>query len=130
MTRPGTEPGRNAAPVGFSLIEVLVALAVLGLALSALLPRTALGGLAAERAQRTEVAVLLAEDLLAQAGRTLTVVPGRTIEGRTEAGFSWRVTADGDSALIDLAVEVRWSSFRGPQQVALATRRVPAGAGR
>jgi general secretion pathway protein I len=60
MTRPGTEPGRNAAPVGFSLIEVLVALAVLGLALSALLPRTALGGLAAERAQRTEVAVLLA----------------------------------------------------------------------
>ena len=73
---------------GFSLIEVLVALAILGIALGAMMPRISLGSLAAERASRTEEAVLLAEQLLTEAGRTIPLPSKEAAEGKTRPPVS------------------------------------------
>jgi general secretion pathway protein I len=131
-----TEP--TSPPQGFSLIEVLVALAILGIALGALMPRISLGGLAAERASRTEEAVLLAEQLLTEAGRTIPMPSGQAVEGETPAGYSWRLstccvrnaanaTGQTIAGIVDITADVSWLSMRGGQSVALTGRRIVPG---
>jgi general secretion pathway protein I len=131
-----TEP--TSPPQGFSLIEVLVALAILGIALGAMMPRVSLGSLAAERASRTEEAVLLAEQLLTEAGRTISLPSKDAVEGKTPAGFSWRLStccvrnaanATGQSiaGIVDIRADVSWLSMRGSQSVALTSRRIVPG---
>jgi general secretion pathway protein I len=129
---------------GFSLIEVLVGLAILGIALGTLMPRISLGSLAAERASRTEEAVLLAEQLLTEAGRTIPLPSNQMTEGqpaegqpegKTPAGFSWRLstccirmaanaTGQKIAGIVDVRAEVSWLSMRGSQSVALVGRRI------
>ena len=134
-----TSHAQASHPQGFSLIEVLVALAILGIALGAMMPRISLGSLAAERASRTEEAVLLAEQLLTEAGRTIPVPSGQAVEGKTPAGFSWRLstccvrnTANGTgqiiAGIVDIRADVSWISMRGGQSVALTGRRIVPGA--
>ena len=124
---------------GFSLIEVLVALAILGIALGAMMPRISLGSLAAERASRTEEAVLLAEQLLTEAGRTFPLPSKEAAEGNTDAGFSWRISTccvrtvvntSGQTAagIVDVTADVSWLSMRGTQSVSLTGRRIVPGA--
>ena len=124
---------------GFSLIEVLVALAILGIALGAMMPRISLGSLAAERASRTEEAVLLAEQLLTEAGRTFPLPSKEAAEGETDAGFSWRISTccvrtvvntSGQTAagIVDVTADVSWLSMRGTQSVSLTGRRIVPGA--
>jgi general secretion pathway protein I len=124
---------------GFSLIEVLVALAILGIALGAMMPRISLGSLAAERASRTEEAVLLAEQLLTETGRTIPLPFKDAVEGKTPAGFSWRLStcclrtatnATGQSiaGIVDVRADVSWLSMRGSQSIALVGRRIVPGA--
>ncbi len=125
-------------PQGFSLIEVLVALAILGIALGVMMPRISLGSLAAERASRTEEAVLLAEQLLTEAGRTIPMPSGQAVEGKTPAGFSWRLstccvrntanaTGQTITGIVDVRADVSWLSMRGGQSVALTSRRIVPG---
>jgi general secretion pathway protein I len=124
---------------GFSLIEVLVALVILGIALGAMMPRISLGSLAAERASRTEEAVLLAEQLLTEAGRTFPLPSKEAAEGNTDAGFSWRISTccvrtvvntSGQTAagIVDVTADVSWLSMRGTQSVSLTGRRIVPGA--
>jgi general secretion pathway protein I len=124
---------------GFSLIEVLVALAILGIALGAMMPRISLGSLAAERASRTEEAVLLAEQLLTEAGRTIPLPSKEAAQGNTAAGFSWRISTccvrtaantSGQTAagIVDVTAVVSWLSMRGTQSVSLTGRRIVPGA--
>jgi general secretion pathway protein I len=124
---------------GFSLIEVLVALAILGIALGAMMPRISLGSLAAERASRTEEAVLLAEQLLTEAGRTIPLPSKEAAQGNTSAGFSWRISTccvrtaantSGQAAagIVDVTADVSWLSMRGTQSVSLTGRRIVPGA--
>jgi general secretion pathway protein I len=125
-------------PQGFSLIEVLVALAILGIALGAMMPRISLGSLAAERASRTEEAVLLAEQLLTEAGRTIPMPSGQAVEGKTPAGYSWRLstccvrnavntTGQTIAGIVDIRADVSWLSMRGGQSIALTGRRIVPG---
>jgi general secretion pathway protein I len=75
---------------GFTLIEALVALAILGVALAAVLRAYGAGFRSAERAGMQTHALLLAESRLAEAAATMTG-PG---ERRGAAGgYSWRVIA-------------------------------------
>jgi general secretion pathway protein I len=128
----------TSQPQGFSLIEVLVALAILGIALGAMMPRISLGSLAAERASRTEEAVLLAEQLLTEAGRTIPMPSGQAVEGETPAGYSWRLstccvrnaanaTGQTIAGIVDIRADVSWLSMRGSQSVALTGRRIVPG---
>jgi general secretion pathway protein I len=131
----------NRRRPGFSLIEVLVALAILGIALGARMPRISLGGLAAERAERTEAAVMLAEQLLAEAGRTIPMLSGRGVDGTTPDGYSWRlttcclrtvnnVTGQNVAGLIEVRADVSWPSPRGERGIGLVSRRLLSGANR
>ena len=75
---------------GFTLIEALVALAILGVALAAVLRAYGAGFRSAERAEVQTHALLLAESRLAEAAATLTE-PGEN-RGQAE-GDAWRVAA-------------------------------------
>jgi general secretion pathway protein I len=133
-----TCPPPTLHPKGFSLIEVLVALAILGIALGAMMPRISLGSLAAERASRTEEAVLLAEQLLTEAGRTIPLPSKEAVEGKTPAGFSWRLatcclrnaanaTGQTIAGIVDIRADVSWLSMRGGRSITLTSRRLVSG---
>jgi general secretion pathway protein I len=137
LSRLCSRRGRQA---GFSLIEVLVALAILGIALGAMMPRISLGTAVAERAERSEAAVLLAEQLLAEVGRTIPT-PSPAVDGTTPDGYSWQITTcclrtvnntTGQSiaGLIEVRADVSWMSMRGTRGVGLVSRRLIAGASR
>lgn len=104
---------------GFSLIEVLVSLAVTGIALGAafFLFGSALRG--SLHAERTTMATLVAESKLAEAGIAAPLQPGRTA-GRTGDGYAWvtevrpyRVLRDDGTASLpvnafEVVVTVAW----------------------
>ncbi|WP_051249368.1 type IV pilus modification PilV family protein [Inquilinus limosus] len=97
---------------GFTLIEVVVALTLLGLILTVIfrIYGTGLTGMA--RADGLQRAAIVAEGLAAQldtAARPLR--PGDTLSGETDDGYRWRIVAD------------RWAE--APRRtVALGGRRV------
>ncbi len=102
------DTGREA---GFSLIEVLVSLAVAGIALGAafFLFGTAMRGTV--QAERTTMATLVAESKLAEAGLAAPLQPGRT-SGRTGDGYRWTTEVrpyrpPGDDAAAPAVLPVR-----------------------
>ncbi|MDX9767971.1 MAG: prepilin-type N-terminal cleavage/methylation domain-containing protein [Ectothiorhodospiraceae bacterium] len=74
---------------GFSLLEVLVALAILAMALGVLLQSFGGGLRNARLADETSRATVIAESLLAEAG-VLALLTGEKT-GETEDGFRWRL---------------------------------------
>jgi prepilin-type N-terminal cleavage/methylation domain-containing protein len=89
-----SSPEHNNARVtqssGFTLLEVLIALAILGLCL-AFLTGTAFDSFTrVERIDREEHAVVLADNILARLGHDIPVVPGTT-SGK-EGDLVWHMT--------------------------------------
>jgi len=83
---------RSRAPAaGFSLIEVLVALALVGLVLMATARVFGTGLLVNDAASGTDTALALAENQLARAGIDGNLRPGSE-EGVFARRFRWRVT--------------------------------------
>ena len=129
---------------GFTLLEVVVALAIAGLALVGLF-RAGSGGLfAVDTAARAEEAVQRAQSHLAAVGRDAALVAGE-FTGDDGAGYRWtlRVTPliarqslaqDGISSatttLFNVEVAISWPGRAGERSVVLRTRRLgSAGAG-
>jgi general secretion pathway protein I len=110
---------------GFTLIEALVALAILGVALAAVLRAYGAGFRSAERSEMQTQALLRAESRLAEAAATLTE-PG---ERRGDAGgYAWRVAAtpfpvEGVEKPL-LRIEVRVAAPDGAE-ARLVTLRLP-----
>ena len=135
MSRGGSHVGRLAA--GFTLIEVLVALAIVGLALGAIASVFSNGLLGHETAANAEAALAVAEEQLALAATSLR--PG-TVSGSFAGRFAWQTTvspyrddsdkdADAPTTLPQLyrvAVSVSWRDGYRSRQVALATLRLGA----
>lgn len=133
--RRGSRGG--AAAAGFTLIEVLLALAIVGLALGALAGVFSNGLLGHQTASDAEAALSVAEEQLALAAATLQ--PGTT-RGNFAGRFAWQATVsryrdDGDKdadipttlpQLYRVAVSVSWRDGYRSRQVALQTLRLGA----
>jgi general secretion pathway protein I len=116
-------PGRSA---GFSLLEMLVAISILGLALGALYQAAS----GATRNVRTDekyaYGVELAQSLLAE--NAMVPLSGVNIQGETSGGFKWRVntrpvklqrSALPVGSLHDIEVGVAWVDGRKRREVVL-----------
>lgn len=103
---------------GLSLLEMLVALAILGISLGALYQATGGASRIVQTSERYAYAVTLAESLLAE----YAVVPeaGMELSGETDSGYRWHVLAvplpdDNDpplARLMDIQVSVGWGEDR------------------
>jgi general secretion pathway protein I len=132
-----TSAGHRTA--GFTLMEVLVALAVVGLAMGAIAGVFSNGLLGHETASGAESALALAEEQLALAAAAPR--PGAT-SGTYDGRFAWQTTvapfqdtADKDApapaslpSLYRIAVNVSWRDGRRSRQVSLSTLRLGSAA--
>jgi general secretion pathway protein I len=147
-------PGSRSKPAraaGFTLLEVIIALAIAALALIGLFRAGSDGIFATETAAQTEEAIERAQSHLAAFGRVGAIAPGE-LEGDDGGGYRWRVRATpiavqpaaplprgvvvgaqprgGEpSALYDLEVTISWRGGRRIQSVTIQTRRLLATAG-
>jgi len=118
---------------GFTLLEVLVALTILGLALSVLF---AIFGHSLARSRETQSrmeARVIAEGLLAQAETAPTVALGQTT-GRSGSGMAWRFDvrrfgSDQDTQAwpaqaVEMTATVRWGDGSDGKSFSLSTLRL------
>lgn len=120
---------------GFTLVEVLFALVVVGIALAAAAAVLDNGLMAHNAAGDVDTALLLARDKLASAGITAPLHSGTT-QGAFAGRFAWRVAVSRyhDAALAQLpqtgmklyrvAVRVAWRDGWRSRAVALSTLRL------
>jgi general secretion pathway protein I len=125
---------RHASGRGFTLIEILIAFAILAVALTGLL-RAFSGGLqATTRAERYGEAVLLARSLLERVGSEIAIEAGEQ-SGRRDDGTTWsvrmrplqttRARSEPDSPFIPYEVAVTVAVPR-QQPITLTTLRLVA----
>jgi prepilin-type N-terminal cleavage/methylation domain-containing protein len=133
-----TSAERKAQGNGFTLLEVVVALAIAGLALVGLF-RAGTGGLfAVDTAARAEEAVQRAQSHLAAVGRNAALTQGE-FTGDDGGGYRWTLRVrplatrqipgpDGISSiastLFDVEVGIAWPGGAGERSVTLRTLRL------
>lgn len=136
------ERGRRAH--GFTLLEVLVALAIAGLAFIGLFQAGSGGMFAADTAARAEEAVQRAQSHLAAVGRDAALVEGEFTDD-DGGGYQWRLrvrpvgsrqlspAGGGDSTaaltLFDVEVAILWPGRNGARSVVLKTLRLGTSSG-
>jgi len=122
--------GNRRPQAGYSLIEVLVAFAILAMALTVLL-RVFSGGLRnVDAAAQYAEAVTVADAMLASPGVIEPLVPG-VIDGEAAGGYAWTRTIEAvessDSELVTpyrIAVSVEWRAGAAQRRVEFATVRL------
>jgi len=121
---PRLEPKIPSASSGFTLIEVLVALAIAGLGLALLVAATSSGLESSVAAARYLQATSHAQSRLAQLGLTLPLKKG-DYSGEEGDGFHWHVHiadaishASAGTALYPVTVTESWRN--GPRQKSLS----------
>jgi general secretion pathway protein I len=123
---------------GFTLLEVVVALAIAGLALVGLFEAGSGGLFAVDTAARTEEAIERARSHLAAVGRNAAMTEGE-FEGEDGGGFRWKIrvqplasrrvasadaTATAALSLYAVEVAVSWNEKGRRQRVVLKTERL------
>jgi general secretion pathway protein I len=122
---------------GFSLIEAIVALAIVGLALAAIAGVFSTGLRGHETAEGVDAALALAESKLAEAEAIATLRPGRS-EGVFGGRYEWRLVVapyqDEAAGPVDrIAKSLRlyrieataaWNDGHNRRQISLATMRL------
>src|SRR5690242_11247586 len=112
---------------GFTLLEVVVALAVLSLTFGFAFGAFSGGMNRVGHDQKAQTAVLVAQSQLARVGHDIALNDGE-IDGWTADGFSWRMAITpyaGSTNLLGhrVVVAVNWKEGSRPQQVQLETVR-------
>ena len=129
-------PRKPSASAGFTLLEVLVAFAVLSVALAVLFQVFAQGFGGVQRAEGVTGALLRAESRLAEIGRTRPLEAGED-SGDFGDGYRWHTvirahgedTAPPNAPLLrafEVLVRIDWRGARG-QGVELRTLRLAPG---
>jgi general secretion pathway protein I len=121
---------------GFTLLEVVVALAIAGLALVGLFRAGSGGVVAVDAAGRADEAIQRAQSQLAQIGRSYAITPGDS-EGDDGGGYRWRVHArplaawqlgSGATAttvtLFEVEIAISWQASGGRRSVVLNSLRL------
>jgi general secretion pathway protein I len=129
------EPARSRTR-GFTLLEVVVALAIAGLALVGLFRAGSGGVLAVDAAGRANEAIQRAQSQLAQFGRSYAITLGDS-EGDDGDGYRWRVHArplaawqvgSGAGAatitLFEVQIAISWQAGGGRRSVVLTSLRL------
>jgi general secretion pathway protein I len=134
---------RNGAAAGFTLLEVIVAVAIAGLAFVGLFQAGAGGLFSVDTAARAEEALQRAQSHLAAIGRDAALVQGDS-SGDDGGGYRWRlqvqpvaqrqaVAEDGitpqATALFSVEVAISWRTNGHERAVVLRTLRLGAGGG-
>lgn len=122
---------RPEPPRGFTLLEVLVALIIFGIAFGVLAQIVQSGLRQSDTAAATTTAVLLARSQLARVGADVPLQPG-ALEGETAEGFRWRTVIlpaeiaprEDELALYLVEVSVAWGPLEGEPAVTLASLRL------
>ena len=128
-------PSRTA---GFTLLEVLVALAIAGLSLIVLFRAGGDGLVATDTATRAEEAVERAQSHLAALGHDVALAQGES-EGDDGGGYRWRLRVEpaaswrsggvngipvSATTLFDVEVAISWPGGHHERSVVLRTRRI------
>lgn len=118
---------------GFTLVEVIVALAMLSIGLTLVMSLFSTGLSRTGTAERVAGAVALAQSLMAQVG---TSIPLRTErrDGAEANGYRWRLAMQpyrpapgGDARPVELyqvSLEIGWPEGQGSRAYALSTLRL------
>jgi general secretion pathway protein I len=129
---------RASTPSGFTLLEVVVALAIASLALIGLFQAGSGGLFAVDTAARAEEALQRAQSHLAAVGRDAAVIEGDS-NGDDGGGYRWRlrvqpvtqrtsVATDGvalqTTSLFDVEVAISWWAHGHQRAVVLRTLRL------
>lgn len=124
---------RKGSEAGFTLVEVIVALAMLSIGLSLVLNLISGGLNRTGSAGRMAEAGSLAQSLLAQVGTDWPVKPDER-DGRYSSGYRWhlKMLPYGDAAtreetpvgLYRVSAEVEWDEGAGSRSYALTTLRL------
>ncbi|WP_119459640.1 prepilin-type N-terminal cleavage/methylation domain-containing protein [Rhodospirillaceae bacterium SYSU D60014] len=135
MTEPAVSRPPRPAEAGFTLLEVLVALAILALSLAAVY-ETLSGGLRNEAVSRRYLAAtILAEGRLAGVGAERPVQTGHWT-GETPDGFRWTIDIGPPSGsraapmilqlprLLEVEVRVQWDQGDRTRMVRLSSLRI------
>jgi general secretion pathway protein I len=119
--------------LGFALVEVVVALAILALALGVILGVISNGVRQTDNARKLVEAGQLAQSLLARLGTDMPIAPGQTT-GEFAGGYRWRMRtepygpapdrASGAIAAYTVSVEVLWGEGAPERSVQLTTLRL------
>lgn len=135
MTATHAPASRQPPEAGFTLLEVLVATAIAGLALVALLESFSSGVAAVSRLAARDRAVLLAQSVLDATGARELLAEG-VETGHTVEGIEWRTTtrrrgdliySDPSQVLVipyDIDVEVAWRDGRRFRSLTLHSIRL------
>jgi general secretion pathway protein I len=116
---------------GFTLLEVLVALAVLSISLGALLPVFSSTLRNEDALSDQTTAILLAQSKLDALGTEIPIVDGKS-QGRFDNGFTWRLEIgpypfDRTSALVTpkmATLTVAWPARTGVRSLSISTIRL------
>jgi general secretion pathway protein I len=127
--------GPRASAHGFTLLEILVALAIAGLALAGLFRAGSDGMLAVDAAGHVDEAIERAQSHLAAFGRIAAIAPGET-EGDDGGGYHWQLRARKLAAwqvgvgsttattLFEVEIVISWKAGGGRRSVVLTSLRL------
>ncbi|WP_316181037.1 type II secretion system protein [Bradyrhizobium sp. SZCCHNRI1009] len=118
---------------GFTLVEVLVALAMLSVGLALVMSLFSTGLSRTGMAERVAGAVALAQSLMAQVGNSIPLRT-ETRDGAEANGYRWRLAMqpyrpapNSDARPVELyqvSVEIGWLEGQDPRSYALSTLRL------